>query len=184
MDESTFWEMLSDGRLATLAKNKPMELEALYTELVEQILIKDPIDQELRRYSDSLIIKILFEAPSFEYQAVLAKEQPELFEFRRTTILNAFHRLHVDEKDPERGRRIQWRVDRERERHTNALGACVALNKMMNESMWGEGGLRDTLNMYFTEEGKSRNVVEQETSVTDIAEKSTVVVPFKPKPRS
>lgn len=118
MNEQTFWNMLADGRLAALAKKDPLEFEHLYEKIVEQALTDSGNGEQLRPYSDMLLIKLLWDTHPFEFQSELGQKQPELFALRRRIILNAFHRQHTDEKHPDRGKAIQWRVDREIERHT------------------------------------------------------------------
>lgn len=42
--------------------------------------------------------------------------------------------------------RLQWRIDRERERHkASPLGSYMALKEMLMENLWGGGGLAEHL---------------------------------------
>ncbi|MHB1118087.1 MAG: DUF3135 domain-containing protein [Minisyncoccota bacterium] len=76
----------------------------------------------------------------FEYWANLAKTDPEQFEQERKQLLEKFI-AESPQAYQDRLKRIQWRVDRERERASNPLSSCVRLHQMMMDSVCGEEGL-------------------------------------------
>lgn len=79
----------------------------------------------------------------FEEWRQLAETNPEAFEFTRQRMIDAL----IDEaKCSDRLRRLQWRIDKERERSANPMSACVRLSSMMLDSVYGDGGLAKTLN--------------------------------------
>lgn len=80
----------------------------------------------------------------FDDWAELARNQPELFERRRKATLEAAIAAHRGNRST-RLRRLQWRIDRERERAANPLDACVRLHRMMWRSFAGPGGLAQRL---------------------------------------
>lgn len=80
----------------------------------------------------------------FEKWSELAQSNPAAFEQRRLEAIESF----LQEIPPERRlplRRLQWRIDRTRERAPNPMSACIQLSQMMWDSLLGEGGLRDRL---------------------------------------
>ncbi len=81
----------------------------------------------------------------FNYWADLARDDPEAFERTRREAIDAL----IADAPPERRellRRTQWRVDRERERAGNPMGACIRLYRMMWETLTREYGLLQALN--------------------------------------
>ncbi len=181
MNEQLFWDMFADGRLAKLAREEPLEFEKLYDEIIEKTLATYENDKKLCDFSDSLTIKLLWESQSFEYEAAIHESRPEVYNFRRTVLLKAFHRSHANAQHPGLGERLQWRIDREIEKHATPLGACVALNRMMNESMWGENGLRDTLNQYFGSNQELHDVETKDQPTSEVSDSKHVVLLFKPR---
>lgn len=85
--------------------------------------------------------------PSFDFDewARLARRDPAGFEARRRELLDAVI-AEAPASRRQRLRRLQWRIDRERERCPNPLGACVRLSDWMWRSFAGEGGLAESLN--------------------------------------
>jgi len=75
----------------------------------------------------------------FDYLTGLARSNPGEFErLRRNAIESYISALPQDRQV--RMRRLQWRIDQERRKHT-PLGACVKLSNMMWDHLLGPGGL-------------------------------------------
>lgn len=74
----------------------------------------------------------------------LARRDPGAFESRRQEAIEAFMARQAPERR-ERLRRLQWRIDRERERSSTPLGACHRISDLMWRSFAGRGGLVDQL---------------------------------------
>ena len=80
----------------------------------------------------------------FDEWSQLANRDPEGFERRREALIEDFlRRQHPHRR--ERLRRLQWRIDRERERSGSPLGACLRLSDLMWDSFAGAGGLLEQL---------------------------------------
>ncbi len=77
---------------------------------------------------------------SFEQWRDLARANPALFEERRRAAIAALI-SSAPPKRRQRLERLQWRIDRERERHPDPLAACTHLSRMMWDSVHGQGGL-------------------------------------------
>lgn len=80
----------------------------------------------------------------FEAWADLARRDPAAFERLRTELIEDFLQ-QVPRERQERLRRLQWRIDRTRERASNPLSACIQISRMMWDSVLGDGGLLDAL---------------------------------------
>lgn len=77
---------------------------------------------------------------SFDEWRDLARTDPEAFEARRrAAVAEAIALAPADRR--QRLERLQWRIDRERERYRDPLAACARLSCMMWESVHGPGGL-------------------------------------------
>lgn len=88
-----------------------------------------------------------FEAVDFEEWARLAASDPVAFEKKRSALLRRVINAQT-RNDPLQRRRLkalQWRIDRERERAGSPLASCMTLSRMMLDSVFEEGGLRDAL---------------------------------------
>lgn len=81
---------------------------------------------------------------NFDEWTTLARCDPASFEARRENLVCDFISAQRPDRQ-ERLTRLQWRIDRERERCKTPLGACIRLSDMMWESFAGEGGLADSL---------------------------------------
>ena len=80
------------------------------------------------------------------YEAMeLARTDPEAFEQYRKYIIDSLI-ARAPKRNREHLRRLQWRIDMERERASNPVAACVKLYEMMWDSFAGESGLVDTIN--------------------------------------
>ncbi len=91
----------------------------------------------------------------FDEWARLARTEPDTFERRRRAEVEAFISAQAGARR-ERLRRLQWRIDRERERSPNAMAACVRLSNMMWDRFAGAGGLADHLRAVAADEPPPR----------------------------
>ncbi|HKJ94446.1 MAG TPA: DUF3135 domain-containing protein [Gammaproteobacteria bacterium] len=83
----------------------------------------------------------------FDAWRALAENDPARFEAERRECIRALIES-VPAERRERLERLQWRIDRERERARNPIGACVRLSRMMWDSFAGEDGLADMLDRF------------------------------------
>lgn len=92
---------------------------------------------------------------SFDFNewSELARNDPDAFEARYRALVEDTIMKAPEDIQP-RLRCLQWRVDMERRKHKSPLGACLAIYRMMWDSVYGERGLLDALNSL------SRNEVE------------------------
>ncbi|WP_428608869.1 DUF3135 domain-containing protein [Sedimenticola sp.] len=80
----------------------------------------------------------------FDKWLKLASTDLSAFEaLRRAKINEVIEQAPKEQHD--RLRRLQWRIDQERRRCENPMGACIRLSRMMWEQMMGEGGLVERL---------------------------------------
>lgn len=80
----------------------------------------------------------------FDAWAALAQRDPRAFEQRRAEVIEDFlQQIPPDRQLPLR--RLQWRIDRTRERAPNPLSACIQISQMMWDSVLGNGGLLEAL---------------------------------------
>ncbi len=77
---------------------------------------------------------------NFDDWAELARSDPDAFESRRKAVVDAFID-QAPERHRDRLRRLQWRIDMERERCSNPVSSCIKLYRMMWESFAGDRGL-------------------------------------------
>ncbi len=82
---------------------------------------------------------------SFDEWRRLAKENPAMFEMRRIQVLEALIKSAPTDRQ-HRLRCLQWRVDQARDRASNPMGACLAISRMMWDSVHGPHGLVRALN--------------------------------------
>lgn len=80
----------------------------------------------------------------FDAAMKLARTDPEAFEQYRKAVIEALI-ARAPERNRQRLRRLQWRIEQERKRASNPIAACVKLYQMMWDSFAGERGLIDTL---------------------------------------
>ncbi|WP_440996391.1 DUF3135 domain-containing protein [Arhodomonas sp. SL1] len=83
---------------------------------------------------------------SFDEWASLARSSPEAFEAYRRDAVDRLIAARPARRQT-RLRRLQWRIDRERERADTPLGACVRIYGMMWERFAGADGLAERLNV-------------------------------------
>lgn len=81
----------------------------------------------------------------FDEWFALAQADPSRFEARRREVIDAFIDGQAADRR-QRLRRLQWRIDRERERSGSPLGACMRLSNLMWDRFAGDGGLVALLN--------------------------------------
>jgi len=110
------------------------------------------------------------EVDDFEMWAKLAESDPRAFEEKRRLMLESFiegapSHLH------QRLQRLQWRIDREREKCSTPLSACVRLYSMMWDSVCGDSGLLRAL----------QGIGENESGAGKEPLHSARVLEFKPK---
>jgi len=75
----------------------------------------------------------------FDYLTGLAQSDPQRFESFRRAAIEAYISALPDERQV-RIRKLQWRIDQERRRHT-PMGACVKISGMMWDHLLGPKGL-------------------------------------------
>jgi hypothetical protein len=89
--------------------------------------------------------KIMSDDPlKFDDWGALAKSDPEAFEQRRKEVIEQFI-AGLPPNRQQRLRRLQWRVDMERQRCANPMQSCLRLYSMMWNSVYGKQGLQETL---------------------------------------
>jgi hypothetical protein len=108
-----------------------------------------------------------FKSFDFNEWASLARRDPEAFEVRREEAIEQLILAAPEHLQP-RLRRLQWRVDMERRRHDNPLGACLGIYGMMMDSVYGEHGLLPALKRLI----QSRAGCEAET-------RAATILPFR-----
>ncbi len=72
--------------------------------------------------------------PEFEVWLELAKTDPVQFEALRLATIDDFIAQVPGEDRRLQLRRLQWRIDRVRERASNPMAACIELSRMMWDS--------------------------------------------------
>ena len=85
------------------------------------------------------------ETYDFDRWSKLANNDPQAFEDRRQKLIDDFI-LELPEDKQHRMRCLQWRVDSVRRISKTPMAACIAISRMMWESIEGENGLLDSLN--------------------------------------
>ncbi|MDH5191001.1 MAG: DUF3135 domain-containing protein [Gammaproteobacteria bacterium] len=81
----------------------------------------------------------------FTEWAELATSDPEAFEEKREEAVESFIRSVPTETRRRRLRQLQWQIDGIRRRSKSPMGACMKITSLMWDSVYGEGGLLDTL---------------------------------------
>lgn len=69
----------------------------------------------------------------------LWKDDPQGAERRRQEEIEALI-MSAPEERRQKLRRLQWRIDVEREKHDNPMGRCIALHRMLTDHLWSENG--------------------------------------------
>ena len=80
--------------------------------------------------------------PAFDFDSwvTLARNNPQAFEVKRINVIEAVIR-HAPQRNRQRLRRMQWKLDRIRQTSATPLAACVRMNAMLWDSVAGEDGL-------------------------------------------
>ncbi|MGD8804165.1 MAG: DUF3135 domain-containing protein, partial [Gammaproteobacteria bacterium] len=76
----------------------------------------------------------------FDTAMELARSDPEAFERYRRNVIEALI-ARAPERNRQHLRRLQWRIDQERQRASNPTAAFLKLYRMMWDSFAGEYGL-------------------------------------------
>ena len=79
-----------------------------------------------------------------EHWARLWKEDPLAFEIERSRTIEAFI-TSLPERNQQRLRSFQWRIDMVRQRSKTPLAATLRLYAMMMDSLLGDNGLMNAL---------------------------------------
>ncbi len=93
----------------------------------------------------------------FDKWKEMAETNPEAFEFNRKRLIDL---LISQTRHSDRLKRLQWRIDVERDRSKTPISACVRLSSMMLDSVYGETGLANALNGNCPDEAKAAEVVD------------------------
>lgn len=107
----------------------------------------------------------------FEEWSALARSDPAAFETRRTQAVEEFIGSAPVEKR-ERLHQLQWRIDQLRRTSKTPLAACLRINRLMWESVYGRGGLLEALDRL--------NAVARNPSLPTETEKSAKILPLMP----
>lgn len=76
--------------------------------------------------------------PSFDELARIAKDDPEKYEEIREQLVNELIESAPAESQ-RRLRGLQFQVEMERRRSKSAMGSCIAISKMMHDSLYTLG---------------------------------------------
>lgn len=106
----------------------------------------------------------------FETFQDAAENDQERFEALRSELIEQLIES-APEKNQQRLRCLQWRIDQERKLSRTPMGACLNISKMMWKNVLGEGGLRER----FAELGE---LLKGDSGQTSFDEKATNVVQF------
>ncbi|MCW8908696.1 MAG: DUF3135 domain-containing protein [Sedimenticola sp.] len=80
----------------------------------------------------------------FDHWLDLANRDLSAFELQRRRMIDQVIAA-APPPQQERLRKLQWRIDKERERSDSPMGACIRISRMMWERMMGRGGLVEHL---------------------------------------
>lgn len=118
----------------------------------------------------------------FDEWAMLAKTDPTAFAQRRADLIEAVIANAPLERQPQL-RRLQWRIDMERQRCSNPMHACIHLFNKMWDSVYSERGLLNALLMMQSSQARgvaAKDAVKQSTLSACPA--SATILPFsRPK---
>ena len=99
-------------------------------------------------HDNCMITNVMKEEPitilDFDEAVDLARRDPEAFEQYRQNIVRVLIN-RAPERNRQQLRRLQWRIDQERNRASNPIDACLKLYRMMWDAYAGERGFIDTL---------------------------------------
>ena len=80
----------------------------------------------------------------FDHWLDLASRDLSAFEIQRRRMIDQVIASTAPAQQ-ERLRKLQWRIDQERNRSDSPMGACIRISRMMWERMMGRGGLLEHL---------------------------------------
>jgi len=87
-----------------------------------------------------------FNLAEFEHWSQLAVTDPDAFEARRSHLIEDFiSSVPVERQARLRG--LQWQIDQIRRTSRTPLASCIRISRMMWDSVLGEGGLHEVLNI-------------------------------------
>ncbi len=114
----------------------------------------------------------------FEELSRLAQTDPEAFEARRQALIEeTISKARSENQD--RLRRFQWRIDMERKRAKTPLGACLRLNDMLMEMVYGEGGFLEAVNtLKEILQGLEKGTPKTPEGLSPSSQKTAQVIPF------
>lgn len=101
---------------------------------------------------------------TFDTWRDLAEQDPDQFETLRLAAIEAAI-ANAPERNRERLRRLQWRIDQERRLAGSPMGACLRLSRMMWQAVLGRGGLRERVTQL---QGMAGNAVTVELLPTEV----------------
>jgi hypothetical protein len=84
------------------------------------------------------------ESFNFTEWSRLAAEDPVAFETHRRNAIDRMIRNFPESKQ-QRMRKLQWRIDQERDLSKTPMAACIRLSQMMWDAVLGEQGLLETI---------------------------------------
>jgi len=76
----------------------------------------------------------------FDTWMQLFEENPEAFEAKRQREIDHFM-SGLSDQSRERMGKLQWRIDKERERSSSPMESCLRVHNLMWDSVYGERGL-------------------------------------------
>ena len=114
---------------------------------------------------------------NFDECATLAKTDPTAFAQQRADTIEAVIASAPAERRQQL-RRLQWRIDMERQRCSNPMHACIHLFNKMWASVYGERGLLDALMLMQNAQSRAVGAPNQ-TSQSSAASASATILPFK-----
>lgn len=78
-----------------------------------------------------------------QWLKLASTDMPAFEALRRTMINQVIDQAAEEQRD--RLRRLQWRIDQERQRCKSPMGACVRISRMMWDRLMGRDGLLERL---------------------------------------
>ena len=113
---------------------------------------------------------------NFDEWATLAKTDPTAFAQRRADFIEAVIASAPLERQQQM-RRLQWRIDMERQRCSNPMHACIHLFNKMWGSVYSQRGLLNALLMMQGTQARAVGKPNQ-TSRSAAASASATILPF------
>ena len=117
---------------------------------------------------------------NFDEWATLAKTDPTAFAHRRADVIEAVIASAPLERQQQL-RRLQWRIDMERQRCSNPMHACIHLFNKMWGSVYGERGLLNALLMVQNSQANAVGAPNQTTQPSTTGSSATILPFSRPK---